>query len=289
MASRVDPETSRYLARVRALPTLQREEELSLARAYLGGDEAAGQRILNANLHHVAALALRYRSLGVGIDELIAQGNLGLVAALRRFDPSRGVRFATYACHWVRAEMLTLALGQRSMVGAGRGPLAARYVFRMRRMHGHLSAAHGESAEVLGILAGRFGKTLEQLAEILQRIDRRDASFEQDGAREGSQSPAEVLHDDETPAADEVAARHAAQGLLGAAVARATSDLNERERFILEHRLLADAEQRMPLSAVGKSFGVTRERARQLEGAVRAKLRARLASTASHLDVDSAA
>lgn len=289
MARHDDPETSRYLARVNALPTLDRERELALSQAFLEGDQAAGDRVIAANLRQVVMLALRYRAMGIGLDELIAQGNLGLVTALRRFDPSRGLRFATYANHWVRAEMLALALSQRSMVGGGRGPLGGKYVFRMRREHGHLSSRLGDSPEVLQILSERFGKAPHELSDILQRIDRRDASFEQPGAGDGARPFAELLRDDSTPEADDLVARRASQGELAQAIERATSDLSTRERYILEHRLLADEESRLPLSEIGKSFGVSRERARQLEQAVRSKLRTRLSATATRLDVSTAA
>jgi RNA polymerase sigma-32 factor len=290
MARSIDRETSRYLARVQAEPVLDRDRELSLARAFREhGDQAAGDRVLAANLRQVVMLALRYRAFGLALDELIAQGNLGLVTALRRFDPDRGVRFATYANHWVRAEMLSLALQQRSMVGGGRGPLGGRFVFRMRKQHGHLLTRLGDSPEVLEILSERFGKTPSELSDILQRIDRRDASFEQPNAADGARSLAEVLRDDAAVAADDFTARRAAQGTLKHAVARATADLSTRERYILEHRLLADDESRLPLSEIGRSFGVSRERARQLEQAVRIKLRTRLTDTASQLGVASAA
>jgi RNA polymerase sigma-32 factor len=288
--NRIDPTTSRYLARVQAEPLLDREREVALARAFRDhGDQAAGDRVIAANLRQVVITALRYRSLGIALDELIAQGNLGLVTALRRFDPERGVRFATYANHWIRAEMLGLALQQRSMVGGGRGPLGSRYVFRMRRLHGALLTQLGDCPRVLDLLSERFGKTPSELHDILQRIDRRDASFEQPGGEDGARSLADTLRDDAATGADDFAARRAAQGTLEHAVARATADLSTRERYILEHRLLADEETRLPLSEIGRSFGVSRERARQLEQAVRTKLRTRLNDTVSQLGVASAA
>ena len=102
---------SRYLARLQATPALGREEELELARAYRErGDRAAADKLVAANLRHVVALALRYRRLGVPVADLVAQGSVGLFMALERFEPERGLRLATYANHWVRAEMLMKAL-----------------------------------------------------------------------------------------------------------------------------------------------------------------------------------
>ena len=151
-----------------------------------------------------------------------------------------------------------------------------------------LLTRHGDSRRVLELLSERFGKTPEELGEILQHIDRRDASFEQ-GPGDGARPLADVLGDEATEAADDCVARRAAQGTLTSAVARATADLSTRERYILEHRLLADAESRLPLSVIGRSFGVSRERARQLEQAVRSKLRTRLTATAGELGVRTAA
>jgi RNA polymerase sigma-32 factor len=286
MRRSVDPETARYLKRVRAVPALDREEELALARAFLErGDAAAGDRVIASNLRHVVPIALRYRRLGVPVDDLIAQGSVGLVAALRRFDAGRGVRFGTYASYWIRAEMLGLALQQRSMVGGGRGALKGTYVFRMRREHGQLLAQLGDDPEVLRILGDRFHKSPEEIADILQRIDRFDASLDasSDG---GSKCPlVERLRDDATAPPEEVIARSSRSSELAHAVAQATSELNVRERYIVEHRLLADDEAMLSLGEIGRRFGVSRERARQLEQAVRTKLRARLRPVAMRFDL----
>ncbi len=181
--------------------------------------------------------------------------------------------------------MLGLALQQRSMVGGGRGALKGTYVFRMRREHGQLLAQFGDDPEVLRILGERFHKSPEEIAEILQRIDRFDASLDasSDG---GSKRPlVERLRDDATVPPEEVIARSSRSNELARAVAQATSELNARERYIVENRLLADDEAMLSLSEIGRSFGVSRERARQLEQAVRAKLRARLRPVAMRFDL----
>jgi RNA polymerase sigma-32 factor len=273
----VDSETRRYLNRLRIVPALSREDEVDLARAFLErGDLAAGERVIAANLRHVLPIALRYRRLGVALDELIAQGNLALCTALRRFDPARGVRFGTYASYWVRAEMLGLVLQQRSLVGGGRGPLRGRFVFKMRREHAELLARLGDDPEVLRILAERFGKRPEQVAELLQRIEQRDASLDASGPGDVERPLVDRIRSEGDDPETEAAAHQLATGDLARAIARATAELDPRERYIVEHRLIADEEARMPLSAIGRSFGVSRERARQIEQAVRAKLKARL-------------
>jgi RNA polymerase sigma-32 factor len=287
VARHIDPSTARYLSLLCGLPTLTKEEELSLARRYREhGDGAARQRVINANLRHVVALALRYRTLGVPVGDLIAQGSLGLLQALDRFDPNRGLRVATYANHWIRAEMLAAAIKGRSMVGGGVGALGPKYALRMRREHGHLEARLGASPEVLALLGERYQKTPEQIAEILQRLELRDASLEASSgppATLGEQLGAPV------EPVEERTERSRSHGAIVAAVSDARVGLSARERYIIEHRLMADDEVRQSLKEIGRHFGVSRERARQLEAALKGKLRTRLKPIATRLELHAAA
>lgn len=285
-----DEETFRYISMVNAIPALSREEELSLARAYLeDGDIRAKQRVIQCNLRHVVPLALRYRHFGVSLGELIAEGNLALVGALDRFEPQRGLRFATYANHWVRAEILGLVLKQRSMVGGGKGPLRAKYVFKLRREHNELVTRLGDQDAALEELGKRFRKAPEEVRDILSRIDSRDASLEMRVGEEGGTGATlcdMIAGSGELPE-DEVAGDERRE-TVGSAVQSATEDLGERERYILENRLMADRDTRMSLVQIGKHFGVSRERARQLEVALKQKLRKRLADVASTVARDEA-
>lgn len=283
-AHRIDPTTARYLALICAAPSLSRSDELALAERYRQhGDRAARERVLNANLRHVVALALRYRKLGVPISDLIAQGSLGLMQALDRFDPERGLRLATYANHWIRAEMLGAVTRARSLVGGGVGALGPKYALRMRRDHARLQAQLGASSEVLAVLGARYGKTPEQIAQIVQRIEQRDASLDAPSA--GAPGPlGERLPSAAAPADDRVELERNRRQ-LAAAVERARDGLSSRERFIVEHRLLADEEARVSLKQIGNHFGVSRERARQLESALKGKLKARLTPTAQVLEL----
>jgi RNA polymerase sigma-32 factor len=286
-ARRIDPATARYLSLLCGLPALTKEQELSLARHYReNGDAAARQTVINANLRHVVALALRYRTLGVPVGDLIAQGSVGLLQALDRFDPDRGLRLATYANHWIRAEMLAAAIKGRSMVGGGVGALGPKYALRLRREHGHLEARLGASRDVLVLLGERYQKTPEQIADILQRLELRDASLE------ASSGPRATLGEQlGTPVepVEERTERSRSHGAIVAAVSAAREGLSARERYIVEHRLMADDEVRLSLKEIGQHFGVSRERARQLEAALKGKLRARLTPIGTRLELQSAA
>jgi RNA polymerase sigma-32 factor len=288
MAARpIDSSTARYLSLLCALPGLTKEQELSLAHAYLErGDQAARQRVLNANLRHVVALALRYRTLGVPVGDLVALGSLGLLQALDRFDPQRGLRLATYANHWIRAEMLSAAIKGRTVVGGGVGALGPKYALRMRREHARLEARYGATHEVLALLGERYRKTPEQIADILARLEQHDTSLDASSGDRGGLG--ELLSAAVEPA-DERAERTRNCGAISDAVAGARVGLSARERYIVEHRLMADDEARQSLKEIGQHFGVSRERARQLEAALKGKLRARLEQVAVRLELNAAA
>ena len=278
-APRIDPATARYIASICSAPSLNRADELALAERYLRhGDLGARRRVLDANLRHVVALALRYRKLGLPVSDLVAQGSLGLMQALDRFDPARGLRLATYANHWIRAEMLGAVMKARSLVGGGVGALGPKYALRMRREHDRLRAQHGPSREVLSILGTRYGKTPEQIAQIVARMEQRDASLDAPSA--GAPGPLGERLPSATLAADERVELERTRHQVAAAVTQARVGLNPRERFIVEHRLLADEEGRVSLKDIGQHFGVSRERARQLESALKGKLKDKLQSVA---------
>jgi len=272
----IDPETVAYVRRVNAIAALSRSEELALSQRYHSGDREAGQRVITANLRQVVPVALRYRRYGVPVGELIAEGNLALLRALEGFDPGRGLRFATYANYWIRADILALILRQRSMVGGGRGHLRPKFFFRLRREHARLSVQLGDETEVRDELAQRWRLSASELAEIFARLDRADASMEAPITQDGRVSLGECLASAEQSQED-VLARGRTQDQLRTALETAVADLDHRERFILEKRLMADPDSEYSLVRIGELFGVSRERARQLESRVKDKLRAKLA------------
>jgi RNA polymerase sigma-32 factor len=278
---RYEQQRDPYVSRVLAMPRLERERELMLARAYHAGDRTAANELVTANLRHVVPHALRYRYLGLPLAELIAQGNLGLMRALQTFDPEHGVRFASYANPWIRAEMLGIALQSRSMVGGKRSALT-RNLFRIRREHGHLCARLGDEDGVCQLLADRYRKQPAEIAELIQRMELRDASLDAPvGGGDGQRSLLDRL------AAELEEPRSAAeQRAIAQAVSAALSGLSERERYVVEHRLMADEEVRLSLSDIGHRFAVSRERARQIEQAVKSKLRSRLLTVARQLELE---
>lgn len=270
------------ITRMNAVPPLDREVEQALCREYLKtGDISAKERVTAASMRHVVPLALRYRYYGVALPDLLAHGCMALTGALDRFDPERGVRFATYASHWVRAELLTFVLKNRTLVGGGRGPLRPRFVFRMRREHQRIVSELGETREALERLGERFNKTANEIADILTRIEARDASLDAPiGGDSGRSSLIDVIATEDQEIEEQIERKTKAERMHGA-LASAVARLNDRERFIVEQRITADAEERLSLVDIGKRFGVSRERARQLESNALLKLRKQLSACAA--------
>ena len=281
MTLSIDSHTLTYMRRVNDLPTLTKDEELALARAWQAGDEAAGRRVINANLRNVIPIALRYRRYGLPLGDLIAEGNAALVRSLPRYDPGRELRFATYANYWIRAEMLAFVLQQRSLVGGGRGQLRPKYFFRLRREYARLCTELGES-EARQAIASQWRLRPEDLAVILDRLERPDASLDAP-LRNATGSLGDSLRD-ARETQEEQLERRRTNSQLSEAVRSARAELDDRERFILEHRLLADPDVEYSLVHIGKLFGVSRERARQLEWRVKEKIKRHLTPFVSTLE-----
>jgi len=281
MTLSIDAPTLSYMRRVNGIPVLTKDEELRLARAWQQGDQEAGRRVLNANLRNVIPIALRYRRYGLPIGDLIAEGNAALVRALASYEPERELRFATYANYWIRAEMLAFVLQQRSLVGGGRGQLRPKYFFRLRRDYARLSSQLGET-EAKRALAEQWRLSHEDLAIILERLERPDASLDAP-LKHASGNLGDSLTDGGENQEDRLE-RLRLNSQLSAAVRSASAELDDRERFILEHRLLADPDVEYSLVHIGRLFGVSRERARQLEFRVKEKVKRHLTPLLSTLE-----
>jgi len=276
MAHDADPTISKYIAKVQAYPQLSREAELELAKAWIDkADAAAADKLVRAHLRYVVAIALKYRRYGVPLSELIAEGNFGVVHALKKFQPDRGNRFVTYAAYWIRAYILNYVIRSWSLVGAGSGALRSKMFFRLRREKVRVLNLVGDGDDADELLATRLGLTKDQVQQMLRRLESRDVSLD-----------SKVFDDSATALVDTLVAPGqdqeqslASSGIhdkLRGAVRDAVKELDERERFIVENRLMADPEDELSLAELGRRLGVSRERARQLEARAKKKLKGRL-------------
>lgn len=280
MNSSHSDDVSFYIAEAKRAPRLEREQEVELALRWKHyGDRAAGDALARSNLRHVVAVAMKYRRYGVPVSELIAEGNFGVVHALGKFDPDRGIRFVTYAAHWVRAYILDHVIKSWSMVGGGSGPLRSRLFFKLRRERVRAVNLMGEGDAADNVVAERIGVTPDELRQMLHRLEARDLSLD---VKVLDDSPVKLM--DLLPAPDDQELsffEHQVGGSMRTVVERAVSELDPRERYIAERRLMADPAEELSLAEIGRSLGVSRERARQLEARTKRKLRARIPALGS--------
>jgi RNA polymerase sigma-32 factor len=265
-----------YLATARSSPELGREEEAELCRRWkLAGDRRAANALARAHLRQVVAIAMKYRHYGVPVAELVAEGNVGVVRALAKFQPERGVRFATYASYWVRAQMLSHVVKSYSSVGGSDGPLRSQVFFKLRRERVRVTNQFGSGEGAEQVLAERLGVSVERMRGMLQRLDARDVSLDVQVAADSGK----LL--DRLPAPDnqelELFARQIG-GCLSSALHDALARLDARERYIVERRLMADPTEELSLAAIARALGISRERARQLELRAKSKLRRSITS-----------
>ncbi|MGB1699211.1 MAG: RNA polymerase factor sigma-32 [Nannocystaceae bacterium] len=267
-----------YLKNIERYPVLDREEELRLATQFAQGDKDAGDLLVSCSLRYVVKIARKYRGYGYKLSELVAEGNLGLLQAVRRFEAERGLRFMTYGSYWVRANILAYVLKSWSMVSVGTGPLQSKLFFRLHREKSKLLATLGESAEITPRLAEMFGCSEDRIRAMQQRIDGRDLSLDGKAYRDSTTTVLETLRDERS---DQSVMFESSQmaGLVRQRVDDAMCRFDDRERRIVRERLLGH-DQKKTLSDLGKELGLSRERVRQLEQRVKQKLRRSLADLA---------
>ncbi len=260
----------RYIQQVRAIPKLSREAEHTLALRVVEGDQEAADKLVEANLRYVIAIALQYRRYGVKLGDLIAEGSVGLVTAVRKFDPHRGTRFVTYAGYWIRAFVLEAVVRSSTMIGAGSGPFRSKLFFRLRRERARLSNLIADPDELIEKLASDFETTPKKMSELLRRLDQREISLDAPAYHDSDATLVETLPGSEERQ-DAIVERRRRRSGIRTRLEDALAALDDRERLIVEKRILSDDSA--SLASLGRELGVSRERARQLEARAKKKLR----------------
>ncbi len=253
----------RYRASLHGSVTLTPTEERALAQRFRDGDAAAGTKLIRASLPFVISVALEYRRWGVPIEDLVQQGNLGLLKAAHKFDPTRECRLITYAVYWIRAEIRDYVVRGYRLVRIGTTKGERRAVRTFRRT--------GEDDPQK--LSDASGLPLAQVERLLPVLKARDLSL--DSSYDGESSPIERMPDHEPSAEDQVASaeyRDSARERVHVAIEK----LPEREQMIIRERLLVD--EPATLESLGVKLGISKERVRQLEERARKRLRADLES-----------
>jgi RNA polymerase sigma-32 factor len=275
-----------YLAEIGRIPLLTVEEEQRLARRYRDeGDTRAAHLLITSNLRFVVKVAYEYRSYGLRLPDLIQEGNVGLMRAVQKFDPTKEIRLISYAVWWIRAYIQNYILRSWSLVKLGTTQAQRKLFFslaRTRREIDRLSAGEGRGLDAdAASIALKLNVKASEVVEMSQRMDGRDLSLDAPVGDEGATSHVDLLATGE-PAQDEVLATSQQRQVVAERVQAALSTLNARERFIIEQRVMTEAP--LTLKDVGDRFGFSRERARQLELRARAKLKLLLGTLAEEIE-----
>src|SRR6202451_2154510 len=272
---------SRYLSEIRKFPLLQPEEEYMFAKRWREHeDPEAARRLVTSHLRLVAKIAMGYRGYGLPLSEVVAEGNVGLMQAVKRFEPDKGFRLATYAMWWIRASIQEYVLRSWSMVKLGTTAAQKKLFFNLRKAKSHIGAIEeGDlTPQHTTKLADQLGVTEREVTDMNRRLSGPDSSLNAPLRSESENEWQDWLADDtmdqETRLAEreELGDRH---NLLS----NAMDTLTERERDIIQARRLQ--EDPATLEDLSQKYGVSRERVRQIEVRAFEKLQKAMAGAAA--------
>jgi RNA polymerase sigma-32 factor len=256
---------SRYLEEIRRFPMLEPQEEYMLAKSWREhGDRDAAHKLVTSHLRLVAKIAMGYRGYGLPIGEVISEGNVGLMQAVKRFDPDRGFRLATYAMWWIRAAIQEYILRSWSLVKMGTTAAQKRLFFNLRKAKSRISALEeGDlKPEQVKEIATRLGVTEREVIDMNRRLSG-DASLNSPIRNDVDSGEWQDWLVDEHEDQEATLVANEEMDNRRAALKTALGVLNDRERRIFEARRLAD--EPITLEELAEEFGVSRERVRQIE------------------------
>ena len=256
---------SRYLAEIRRFPMLEPQEEYMLAKRWREhGDRDAAQQLVTSHLRLVAKIAMGYRGYGLPIGEVVSEGNVGLMQAVKRFEPDKGFRLATYAMWWIRAAIQEYILRSWSLVKMGTTANQKKLFFNLRKAKSQISALEEGDLrpEQVKTIATKLGVTEQDVVDMNRRMSG-DASLNAPIRQEGEGGEwQDWLVDDSSSQESLLVEAEESDNRLGA-LRQALGVLNERERRIFEARRLMD--EPVTLEELSAEFSISRERVRQIE------------------------
>jgi len=278
-----------YLSEINQYSLLTADEEQRLARRFKKGDLPCGHRLVTSNLRFVVKVAYEYRSYGIKMADLIQEGNIGLMKAVQKFDPTKGIRLISYAVWWIRAYIQNYILKSWSLVKLGTTQAQRKLFFslaRTRRELEKLGAGDGTGGTAVNVddIAKRLRVKPQEVREMEQRMGGRDLSLDAPMGEDGGNSHVDFVVSQSISQDDELGNKEEA-GLINQRVKMALGRLDPRERFIIEQRVMN--ERPMTLKELGEHFGFSRERARQLEIRAKEKLKNELAALMAEVDPES--
>ncbi len=258
-----------YLSEIRKYRLLDRDEEMKYAVAYFkNGDPKAAARLITGNLRLVVKIAMEYRRAFIQVLDLIQEGNIGLMQAVKKFDPYKGVKLSSYAAWWIKAYILRYILNNWRMVKIGTTQAQRKLFFNLQKERERLEAQGFVATPAL--IGQGLDVSEETVNEMEQRLSRPDLSIDAPIGDSNKNTVGDLLPGQEARQ-DQLLADAEELTKFREALTEFELDLSEKETFILQHRLLAD--EPMTLQEIGDELGVTRERIRQLETRLLEKMR----------------
>jgi RNA polymerase sigma-32 factor len=255
-----------YLAQIRRFPMLEAQEEYMLAKRWRAhGDSDAAQRLVTSHLRLVAKIAVGYRGYGLPMAEVISEGNVGLMQAVKRFDPDRGFRLTTYAIWWIKASIQEFILRSWSLVRLGTTANQKKLFFNLRKVKSKISALEDGDLkrEQVELIAQRLGVAEQEVIDMNRRFAG-DLSLNAPVGEDGAAGQWQDWLVDEAPSQERIVAESQEFETRHTALNDALNVLTRgRERRIFEARRLAD--EPVTLDALAAEFGISRERVRQIE------------------------
>jgi RNA polymerase sigma-32 factor len=256
---------ARYLQEIRKFPMLEQEEEYMLAKRWREHDDIeAAHKLVTSHLRLVAKIAMGYRGYGLPVGELISEGNLGMMQAVKRFDPERGFRLATYAMWWIRAAIQEYILHSWSLVKMGTTAAQKKLFFNLRKIKGQMQAIEeGDMApETVTEIARRLNVAEEEVVSMNRRLTAPDHSLNAP-LRDDSDGEWQDWLVDESESQEHMLAEKEELTNRRQLLTDAMESLNQRERHILTERRLQDSPS--TLEQLSQEYSISRERVRQIE------------------------
>jgi len=273
------------MAAIKKFPLLEPEQEYMLAHRFADhGDTEAAHKLVTSHLRLVAKIAMGYRFYGLPVSDLISEGNVGLMRAVKKFEPERGFRLATYAMWWIKAAINEYVLNSWSLVKVGTVAAQKKLFFNLRKLKAKLGLyEEGDlPLEAAETIAKRLDVTTKEVMDMNRRLSRSDASLNQTVAEDGDTERQDLLVDDK-PSQETVLAEKQDRALGTNLLREAMTTLTDRERRIIEERRLMDNPR--TLEEIGAEYGISRERVRQIENRAFAKLQKSVVTASRALEM----
>ncbi len=280
---------SRYLSDIRKFPMLGKEEEFMLAKRWREHqDFDSARQLVNSHLRLVAKIAMGYRGYGLPIEEVISEGNVGLMQAVKKFEPDKGFRLATYAMWWIRASIQEYILRSWSLVKMGTTAAQKKLFFNLRKAKSEISALEEGDLhpDQVRLIATKLGVLDEEVVSMNRRLSGPDASLNAPLRADSENEWQDWLADDNAVSQETVLAESEEKSIRMSLLEEAMTELTDRERHILTQRRLQDDPT--TLEELASQYGVSRERVRQIEVRAFEKLQKAMRAAAHERHLDAA-